>query len=104
MTISGHEGQLLDLRLAKSWTGTCQAPEGPIVGLSILNGGGPASGPVVGLSPDHPVRLILLDLGNERTMAVVIFNLEPSQPNQFQQQVAGVMPIIESFEFQPPTP
>jgi hypothetical protein len=50
------------------------------------------------------MRLILLDLGSERTIAVVIFNLEPSQPIQFQKQVAEVMPIIESFEFHPPTP
>jgi hypothetical protein len=104
VTIGGHRGKLLDLRLAKAWTGSCHAPEGPVVGLSILNGGGPAHGPVVGLSPDHPVRLILLDLGSERTLAVVIFNLEPSQPVQFQNQVAALMPIIESFEFHPPTP
>ena len=103
VTIGGKQGQLLDLRLAKSWTGSCHAPEGPVVGLPILNGGG-APGPVVGLSPDHPVRLILLDLGNGRTMAVVIFDLEPSQPVPFQTQVAEVMPIIESFEFHPLTP
>jgi hypothetical protein len=37
-------------------------------------------------------------------MAVVIFNFEPSQPDQFQQLVAEAMPIIESFEFHPPAP
>jgi hypothetical protein len=104
VTIGGHPGKLLDLRLAKSWTGSCTAPEGPVVGLPILNGGGPAPGQPVGISRDHPVRLILLDLGSERTMAVVIFDFEPSQPDQFQQQVARVMPIIESFKFQPLTP
>jgi hypothetical protein len=104
VTIGGHPGKLLDLRLAKSWTGSCTAPEGPVVGLAILNGGGPPPGPGVGLTRDHPARLILLDLGNERTMAVVIFNFEPSQPVQFQKQVAEVMPIIESFVFHPPAP
>ena len=102
VTIGGHEGQVLDLQLAASWTGGCFAPEGLMVGIPILHQAG--SGPMVVLGPTRPVRIILLDLGDERTMAVVIFNFEPSQPNQFQQQVAGVMPIIESFEFQPPTP
>jgi hypothetical protein len=104
VTIGGREGQMLDLRLAPSWTKGCRAPEGLIVGVPILHQAGSAMGPAVGLGRDHPVRLILLDLANGRTMAVVIFSPEPSQPVQFQEQVAEVMPIIESFEFQPPTP
>jgi hypothetical protein len=90
VTIGGHKGQMLDLQLAPSRTNRCRAPEGLIIG--------------VGLSPDHPVRLILLDLGNGRTMAVVIFDLEPSNSVKFQRQVAEMMPIIESFEIHPPTP
>jgi len=104
VTIGGHEGQLLDLQLAPSWTKGCRAPEGLIVGVPILHQAGSATGPGVGLGRDHPVRLILLDLADGRTMALTIFSLEPSQPLQFQQQVAEAMPIIESFEFQPPTP
>ena len=53
---------------------------------------------------DHPVRLILLDLSDERTLAVAIFTLEPSEPSTFAKQVAAAMPVIESFEFHRPTP
>ena len=70
VTIGGYEGQLLDLRLAPSWTKACLGPEGPIAGSLILKSAGAGPGPLVGLSPDVPVRLILLDLGNGRTMAV----------------------------------
>jgi hypothetical protein len=104
LTIGGYEGQLLDLQLAASWTGGCLAPEGLIVGVPILQEAGSSTGPVVGLGPDHPVRLILLDLADGRTMAVVIDCVGPSQSSSFEQQVVQVMPIIESFEFHPPTP
>jgi hypothetical protein len=104
VTIGGFEGQILDLRLAPSWTGGCRAPEGPIVGVSILVQAGSEPGPVVGIGPDHPVRLILLDLADGRTVAVSIFSPDASPPSSFEAQVADVMPIIESFEFHPPAP
>jgi hypothetical protein len=104
VTIGGYEGQLLDLQLAASWTGACAAPEGPVVGVPILHQAGSGTGPTVGLGRDHPVRLILLDLTHGRTMAVAIFEIEPSQPSVFEAHVAEVMPIVESFEFHPPTP
>jgi hypothetical protein len=96
VTIAGHEGTMLDLRLAPGWTGGCLAPEGPIVAIPIVQG--------VGLEPDHPVRLILLDLGDGRTMAVAISDIGPAQPSQFEAHMAEVMPVVESFEFHPPTP
>jgi hypothetical protein len=104
VTIAGYDGQLLDLRLAASWTKGCAAPDGPVVGVSILHQAGSGAGPGVGLGPDHPVRLILLDLTEGRTLAIAIFEVEPSQPSVFEAHVAEVMPIIESFEFHPPTP
>jgi hypothetical protein len=104
VTIGGHEGQMLDLQLAPSWTKGCRAPEGLIVGVPILHQAGSATGPAVGLSLNHPVRLILLDLADGRTIALSIFGLEPSQQSEFEERMAQVMPIIESFKFQPPTP
>jgi hypothetical protein len=102
--VGGYDGQLLDLQLAASWTGGCITPEGPIGGLPIINQAGSGTGPAVGVGPDHPVRLILLDLTKGRTMAVVIFEPEPIQPSPFEAHAAEVMPIIESFEFDPLTP
>lgn len=104
VTIGGFAGQMVDVHLAPSWTRGCEAPEGPIVGMPILVQAGSGPGPVAGLGPDNPLRLILLDLGGGRTMAIVIFSIEPSQPALFEAQVAEVMPIIESFEFHPPMP
>jgi hypothetical protein len=104
VTIGGRQGQLLDLQLAASWTGGCSSPEGLKVGVAILHGAGVGSGPVVGLGPDHPVRLILLDLTDGRTMAVAIFDIGTSQPSLFEAHVTEVMPIVESLEFQPATP
>ena len=100
VTVGGHDGQILDLQLAPSWTGVCQAPEGQIAVPPFLLGAGPKTGPTVGVSPDHPLRLILLDLADGRTMAVAIFDVGPIQPSPFEEQVASVMPIIESFQFQ----
>jgi hypothetical protein len=102
--IGGYDGQLLDLRLAASWTRGCVAPEGPIVGIPILHQAGSEPAPLVGLARDHPVRLILLDLTGGRTLAIAIFEPEPSQPSVFEAHAAEVMPIIESFEFAAPTP
>jgi hypothetical protein len=104
VSIGGFAGQMLDLRLASSWTGGCQAPDGPIVGTQLLLGAGSETGPLVGLDAGNPLRLILLDLTNGRTMSIAIFGVEPSQSSQFEAQVAEAMPVIESFEFHPPVP
>jgi hypothetical protein len=108
VTIGGHEGRLLDLQLAPSWSRGCRAPEGLIVGVPIVHqagsGMGPPGGPLVALAPDQPVRLILLDLADGRTMAIAIFDLGPSTPAQLQADLAEVMPIIASFEFRSSTP
>jgi hypothetical protein len=95
VTIGGYEGQMLDLQMSPSWTGGCLAPEGPIVGIPILQGS-------PGIDLNHPMRVILLDLGDDRTMAIAIANVEPSQPTAFEAQSAEVMRVIESFEFHPP--
>jgi hypothetical protein len=59
---------------------------------------------VVGITPDQPVRLILLDLTGGRTIAVVVFDLGPVQTQQFEADVAEAMPIIESFDLHPSKP
>jgi hypothetical protein len=100
VTIGGHDGRMLDLQIEPSWTKGCRAPEGLVVGVPILHQAGSAPGPVVGVAPDQPVRLILLDLADGRTMAVAVFDLGPSTPARLEADLVGVMPIIERFEFQ----
>ena len=94
---------MLDLHLASGWTGGCQQPDGPIIGMPLLLGLESERSAGVGLVPESPIRLILLDLGAGRTMAIAIFAVGP-MPAVFQQQVADAMPVIESFAFHPPRP
>ncbi len=102
VTVGGYRGTLLDLRVAPTWTGGCTAPEGPLVGIPILRGPGGELGPSLGLSPDVPLRLLLVDLGDGRTMSIAI--VSPPSPGQssLDEQIAAAMPIIESIELHPP--
>ncbi len=99
MTIGGYDGQILDLRLSPSWTGGCRTPDGQIAAVPFLLGVEPQIGPTVGIMPDHPLRLILLDLTGGRTMAVAIVDIGPGKLLPFEEEVAAAMPIIESFQF-----
>jgi hypothetical protein len=103
MSVSGYEGKLLDLSVAPSWTGGCVAPEGPMIGIPILRSG-EELGPTVGLVPDAPIRLILVDLTHGRTMAIVVACATPSSASLFDAQLAAAMPVIESIELHPPAP
>jgi hypothetical protein len=58
----------------------------------------------VGLAPNAPVRLILVDVGGGRTFAIVVTFAEPSTLPFLDEQVAAAMPVIESIELHPPTP
>jgi hypothetical protein len=104
LTIGGSAGQVLDLHLDPSWTGGCRAPEGLIVGVPIVRQAGTTLGPLVGITPNHPVRLYLLDLADGRTLAVVVFSPEAVDPSRFDDLMAQVAPIVESFEFRASTP
>ena len=104
VTIGHFEGQMLGLQLAPSWTGGCVAPEGPVVAMPVLVDTRSEPGPVIAISRDHPVRVILLDITEGRTLAITIFSDEPTQPSAFGALVADVMPVVESFEFHPGTP
>ncbi len=99
VTIGGREGQMLDLHLASTWTGGCFDSTGLVDAMPILQAEG-----VFGLGRDQPVRLILLDLTDGRTMAVGIVDIGPSPHAPFDAHVGEVMPVIESFEFHPGTP
>ena len=96
VSLGGFDGQMVDLHLGPSWTGGCQGPDGPFAGTPILVG---ASGFTLDMRSGHPLRLILLDLGDELTLSIAISSVDPSQPFDFEKQVAEVIPILDSFEF-----
>lgn len=101
VTIGGRAGTLLDLRVADSWKGGCVAPDGTTnVGVALLHVAGSSAGPVLGLAPDSPVRLILVDLGSGSSLAIGI-PLGGGASGPPESQAAVVMPVIETFEFRP---
>ena len=104
VTIGGRDGRLLDLRLAPSWTGGCISQDVQIAGVTILRVGGSVAGPIVGLAKDQPLRLILVRLTDERTLAIALFDIGPSRPSTFEAHLAMLMPIVHSFEFHAPAP
>ncbi|MFL5777960.1 MAG: hypothetical protein ACJ761_03355, partial [Chloroflexota bacterium] len=78
-------------------------PDGKMVAVPLL-GADPSTGPLVGVATDHPLRLILLDGGGGRSIAVAILSIDPIKPARFDEQVADAMPIVQGLEFHRPTP
>jgi hypothetical protein len=99
VTVGGFKGKVLDLEIAPGWTGGCLDPNGQIAAVPFLLGSGPATGPTIGVVPDHPLRLILVGLTGGRTLAVAIYGAGPAQPLPLVKQLEAAMPIIESFQF-----
>ncbi len=93
-------GEELDLQLAPTWTGGCTTPEGRVATLPFLHMSG-SGGPVVALAPDAPVRLILVDVASDRTLAIVLFRLGPSRPATFDELFGAGTPVVGSFAFEP---
>jgi len=60
---------------------------------------GSGTGPGVGLPPDMKVRLILVDLGDGRTVAIAIDYPGSTDDVAFDAAIAAATPIIESFDF-----
>jgi len=104
VTIDGVEGQVVDLQLAPDWQGGCEAPEGPVVGVPLLVGAGLGQGPTLGIGPDHPIRLVLLDVGRGRTMSIAMVLGEPSEAAKFEAWVNATMPVVEGLRFHDPAP
>jgi hypothetical protein len=100
VTIGGYEGQMIDLHLEPSWTGGSgwrpdRRNADPPCGIG--------AGPAAGIGAGHTLRVILLDSPTagppDRRLRA-----ETSQTTLFEDQVAAVMPIIETFQFHDPTP
>jgi hypothetical protein len=95
ITIDGHAGLWLDARIADDWTGRCPDTTVPTAVLLTKASGGP-DGWSWGMSGAERVRFILLDLGDGDT---VMFAIDSTDPDRFDDLVAQAMPIIESFRF-----
>jgi len=99
ITVDGHDGRMVDFAIADSRTETCGFPRpvAPLLGEAIGTGGSIGGEPyVVGIMSPARMRLIFLDLGGERTVAIVIRSVDPAR---FEDFLAEAMPIVESFDF-----
>jgi hypothetical protein len=95
ISIDGHPGTVLDLRLAPTWTGRCPGGNRPAT-VILTESGFHLDSYTVGLSGEERIRLVLLDLGRDDVVGIVI---DSSQPDRFDGLVASAMPIVESLAF-----
>ena len=87
ITIDGHPGQWVDIRLDPAWTSTCPEEARPVV--AYLN-------PGVAISNVERERLILVDLGSGDVIAIAVWTRDQASFDAF---LPEAMPIIESFQF-----
>jgi hypothetical protein len=104
VTVGGVQGLLSDLRVRETWAGGCTSSDGPVVVVPLLSvdrvGAGP--GRLVGITPFGPARILLLDMGSGRTVAIFVGVTDPGGSGPLDERVAPLMPIVDSFVFHPP--
>jgi len=72
--------------------------------MPILLAAGSPTGPSVDIAPGLPLRLILVDLSDQGTLAVGVFPSETWLAADFDNRLADVVPVLDTFEFHPPMP
>jgi len=93
ITIDGHPGRWLDVRLSASWTSACPWSDGtPYAPLLFFEDGEEGSD---GVGLGETERYVFLDLDG----SVVFISISASAPASFEDFAAQAMPIVESFEF-----
>jgi hypothetical protein len=107
ITIDGNKGQMVDLDLAPTWTGTCAdwGDIGPFIPLFADAAGFDEAGAWQNESyfwgpggtgdASDPIRVILLDLGGQ-TFAI---SVDSATPDGQAALVDQAMPVIEGFTF-----
>ena len=88
ITIDGHPGKWLDVRIDPAWTKTCPGETAPIVTYLM---------PGTAISGTEHERLILLDLGDGDVLLIVVWSRDQAT---FDPYIAAAMPIIQSFRFE----
>jgi hypothetical protein len=96
ITIGGHPGKWVDLRLASSWKATCPGgpgqPERDMLTYAVATS---VDQWMAGVLGQERIRLILLDLDGH-TVGIII---DTSNPATFNDLVSQAMPIISSLQF-----
>jgi len=87
ITIDGHAGQWVDIRIDPAWTKKCADGSGPIVTYMM---------PGTAVMGTERERLILLDLGEGDVLQILVWTEDQAAFDAF---VPEAMPVIESFQF-----
>jgi hypothetical protein len=90
ITIGGHAGQSMDVRLDPAWTATCEGDRDKSPVVTYLN-------PGIAVRGGQTERLILLDLGDGDVVAIGVWARDQTAFDDF---VPEAMPVIESFQFE----
>ena len=90
ITIDGHSGQMLDISLDPSWTGTCEGDPDTSPVVTFLN-------PGLAVRGDQRARLVLLDLGDGDVVATGVWTRDQETFDAF---IPEAMQVVESFQFE----
>jgi hypothetical protein len=104
ISVDGHLGKWIDVRVAADWTSTCDGSE-PTVTLmtEAVGSAGPVGAEpyVVGISGQTRLRMIFLDVGRGTPggpLTAMVLITAPDQAT-FDAYVGQAMPIVQSFHF-----
>jgi hypothetical protein len=87
ISIDGHPGQWLDVRVDPGWKRTCP-PDGTRPIIAYFN-------PGIAISNVERERLVLLDLGDGDVIAIVVWTADQATFDTF---IANAMPIVQSLK------
>ncbi len=96
ITVDGHAGKWIDVKIAPTWKATCPGVPGSAPTASYLAYAGSDNDDYgIGLSGTERQRLVFVDLGGGRVMLVLVDSVDPAR---FDQLAVDAMPIIGSLQ------
>jgi hypothetical protein len=93
ITVDGHPGKWINIKLAATWKATCPGATGPTANI-LAFAGSDNNDYELGLSGNEQQRLVFVDLGSGNVMLILVDSVDPARFNQL---VADAMPIIGSL-------
>lgn len=95
ITVDGHPGQWVDVKIAPTWTATCpDVPASAPTASYLAYAGSDNDDYRIGLSGHEQQRLVFVDLGSGKVMLILVDSVDPTR---FDQLVADAMPMIGSL-------
>ena len=92
--VGSQTGQVLDIQLSPTWTGTCGWGGGKPAALLLM---ATADGPGFGIGETEAARVVLVDVGGKAVAIIVSATNGPAQAAA----LAQAMPIVDAIQFTP---